>query len=247
MLRSLKDLQYYNVQAKDGEIGKVDSFLFDDLSWNTRYLVADIGSWLTEKYVLISPFIIDEANSEDNDIHIRSTKDEIRDSMNIEDRPPVFMQKEKENKEEQHIILLPQSTLTGVNVPPYHIRVKENDDEFGLKQKEYGHLRSTKEVIGYKIQAIDGEIGTVEDFIVDSKLTWSIYFIVIDTDGWLVDRKVLVSPKWITGINWNKKEVKVDLIKNKIENSPIYDPEKPIDREYESLLFEYYSKPKYWV
>ena len=247
MLRSLKEIQNYKIFAKDGEIGSVDSFLFDDLSWNTRYVVADIGTWLSNKSVLISPFMIEEADVKDKKLFIKLTKDEIENSPSIDEKLPVSSLKKSERKKEQNIILLPRINQSDEHIPPQTARVSENESDFGLKEKDYGHFRSTKEVIGYKIHAMDGEIGHVEDFIVDSKLTWSIYFLVVDTGGWLSGKKVIVSSKWINRISWDKKEVQVDLIKDKIQNSPPYDPSMPINREYETLLFDYYGKPRYWV
>ena len=44
------------------------------------------------------------------------------------------------------------------------------------KQESDLHLRSTREVTGYRIQAIDGSIGHVEGFIVDCE-TWSIRYV----------------------------------------------------------------------
>ncbi|MGI9070785.1 MAG: hypothetical protein ACR2JB_05505, partial [Bryobacteraceae bacterium] len=47
MLRQAKDLNGYKLGARDGEIGKVREFYFDDQSWAVRYLVADTGDWLS--------------------------------------------------------------------------------------------------------------------------------------------------------------------------------------------------------
>ncbi len=47
MLRKPKDLNGYKLDARDGEIGEVKEFYFDDQSWTVRYLIADTGGWLT--------------------------------------------------------------------------------------------------------------------------------------------------------------------------------------------------------
>ena len=56
MLRSIKNLIGYPLDAVDGKIGKVKDALFDDRHWRLRYIVADTGSWIPKKKVLISPF-----------------------------------------------------------------------------------------------------------------------------------------------------------------------------------------------
>jgi sporulation protein YlmC with PRC-barrel domain len=50
------------------------------------------------------------------------------------------------------------------------------------------HLRSTHDVSGYHIQATDGEIGHVEDFIIDDE-TWAIRYLIIDTHELVAGKK----------------------------------------------------------
>jgi uncharacterized protein YrrD len=45
----------YQLESRDGEIGKVKEFYFDDRRWTIRYLVAETGTWLADRQVLISP------------------------------------------------------------------------------------------------------------------------------------------------------------------------------------------------
>jgi hypothetical protein len=81
------------------------------------------------------------------------------------------------------------------------------------------HLRSTRVVTGYHIQAWDGEIGHVEDFILSDE-TWDIQYVVVDTRNWLPGKKVLVAPKWVEAISWPTSKVHVDLPQETVENSP---------------------------
>jgi len=46
MLRSIKQLYGDELKAKDGEIGHIKDFYFDDQNWAVRYVVVDTGSWL---------------------------------------------------------------------------------------------------------------------------------------------------------------------------------------------------------
>jgi len=48
MLKKAKTLKGYKLNSRDGEIGSVKEFYFDDRHWTIRYLVADTGDWLTE-------------------------------------------------------------------------------------------------------------------------------------------------------------------------------------------------------
>ena len=57
------------------------------------------------------------------------------------------------------------------------------------------HLHSSRDVIGYYIQARDGQIGHVEDFIVDTE-AWAIRYMAVDTVNWWPGKKVLVAVTW---------------------------------------------------
>jgi hypothetical protein len=122
-------------------------------------------------------------------------------------------------------------------------KIKGKDDS--EKHPPDPHLRSTREVIGYHIQARDGEIGHVDDFIVDDE-NWIIRYLIVDTRNWLPGRKVLVAPAWVEEINWVERKIQIDLSRNTIKNSPEFDPRTPINREYENQLYDYYGRPYYW-
>ena len=107
------------------------------------------------------------------------------------------------------------------------------------------HLRSSAAVIGYYIAATDGDIGHVEDFLVDDA-TWAIRYMVVDTGNWWSGKTVLVSPQWIARVDWNESKVHVDLTREQIKNSPAFDPSNPVHRDYEALLWDYYGRPRYW-
>ena len=82
------------------------------------------------------------------------------------------------------------------------------------------HLRSSSEVIGYALEAPDGEIGHVEDILVDDS-NWAIADIVIDTRKWLPGgKRVLLAPSAVEGIDWPKRKVRVRLSREEIRNFP---------------------------
>jgi hypothetical protein len=120
---------------------------------------------------------------------------------------------------------------------------KEKDEKD--EQKGDPHLRSTREVIGYHIQARDGEIGHVEDFVIDDE-AWFIRYLVIDTRNWLPGRKVTLAPTWAEQVSWFERKVHVDLNRETVKNSPEFVPSMPVNREYEVRLYDYYGRPYYW-
>ena len=59
MLNKVKTLKGYSIQGSDGEtIGTVKEFYFDDRHWTVRYLVANTGTWLSGRQVLVSPYAL---------------------------------------------------------------------------------------------------------------------------------------------------------------------------------------------
>ena len=94
MLRSMKDLQDYAIGASDGNIGHVKDFLFDDGDWVIRYLVVEAGTWLSSRQVLISPIAIDQPNWEKKILAASITREQVKNSPDIDTHKPVSRQHE---------------------------------------------------------------------------------------------------------------------------------------------------------
>ena len=240
MLRSIDELIGYKIEASDGEMGKVSDFLFDDELWVIRYLVANTGNWLVGRQVLISPAAFyGKPRWESEKFPLILTRQMVEESPDIREDEPVSRQKESE------IAAYYNWPAYWYPVPYRSVNVsaaeKSQDEENGDS-----HLRSVREVTGYHIEAQDGSIGHVEDFIIDDE-RWKIMYLVVDTKNWLPGRKVLVSRLWIDEVSWPGSKVRVDLSREVIEKSPEFDPSKPVNREYEEVLYDYYGRPKYWI
>ncbi|MDZ4797229.1 MAG: PRC-barrel domain-containing protein [Bryobacteraceae bacterium] len=246
MLRQTKDLKGYKLSASDGEIGKVKEFYFDDQSWAVRYLVADTGGWLSGRQVLISPYALDPARTDDKIIPVDLTRKQIENSPSLDADKPVSRQYEMQ--------YYPYYGWPGYWGGPYMwgsagypvrgqggwsetTRHKENDDP---------HLRSTQDVTGRTIQAQDGVIGDVEDFVVDDE-TWAIRYLIVDTGNWWPGKKVLISTRWIERISWEESKVFINLTRETIKQGPEYTEEALITRDYETRLHRHCDREGYWA
>ena len=135
---------------------------------------------------------------------------------------------------------------------PYPIRDRERWSEEKRNEEKRSekawdpNLRSTDAVGGYEIQALDGEIGHVEDFIIDDE-TWAIRYLVVATRNWWPGKKVLISPQWIERVSWSESKAFVNLSREAIKHSPEYTPESLITRDYETGLFRHYQLEGYWI
>jgi hypothetical protein len=107
------------------------------------------------------------------------------------------------------------------------------------------NLRSVRDVTGYDLAAIDGDLGHIEDFVIDDR-AWAIRYIVVDTHNWWPGKKVVVSPEWIRDVSWPDSRVHVDLMQAQIQSAPEYDPSQPIALDYEERLFQHHGRRKYW-
>ncbi len=241
----VKTLTGYKLQSLDGEIGKVREFYFDDRYWTIRYLVADTGGWLTGRQVLISPYALVGANTAEQHIMLALTKKEIENSPSLSSDEPVSQQFETDYYGYYgypiywnslymwgaYLYIQPERELW--NKPT---RNEENWDP---------NLRSTHEVTGYHIQANDGEIGHVEDFILEEE-TWAIRYLVIDTRNWWSGKKILISPQWIDRVSWSESKVFVNLSIEIIKQSPEYHADVPLTRADEIRLHGHYHRTGYW-
>ena len=223
MLVSAEDIRGLHILATDGEIGKVQDVYFDDATWNVRFLVVDTGSWLAGKLVLISAERAGEPNWEKSLLPVALGKKEIEESPMLDEVKPVSRQHETERYYGWPASL--RAAESPLPLGPFGIPVTAAADvrreaaNRSVRGSGDFHLRSLNEVVGYHIQATDGEIGHVEDFLVDPA-TWEIRRMVVATRNWLPGRKVGVQPRWIQDVRWDERKVHVGLPREEVKESP---------------------------
>lgn len=246
MIGSAKKLMGLRLKAVDGEIGKVKDVYFDDHTWTIRYLVVDTGHWLPGRMVLISPQSVGEPDWSGHILPVSLTKEKIETSPDIDADQPVSRQIQS-----RLAAYYQWTPYWGTYAGPAMTWLQESDAEaqvaVGEEEETHHdpHLRSISEVLGYEIHASDGQIGHVRDFLVQSD-GWVIRYMVVKTGHWLAGRNVLVSPTWITDLEWTRAQVDVDLPRQSIQAAPEFDIDQPLSREYEDTLHDHYERPKYW-
>lgn len=246
-LKSLRIIKGFELEAQDGRIGKCLDFYFDDTNWTVRYIVADTHKWLPGQQVLITPIVIEKADNRTNTLQVDLTKDEIKESPPITTDLPVSRQYEiMLNKYYRLSPYWSGGFIWGKYPLPQMLKRSQEMEGQLENPEEKTHLRSSNEVLTYRIQATDKEIGHVEDIIVEED-TWTIRYLVIDTSNWLPgSKRVLISPFWIADVNWEHSGVSVNLTAEQIKESPEFIPSEIIDRTFEKTIFDYYGYPYYW-
>ncbi len=107
-------------------------------------------------------------------------------------------------------------------------------------------LRQVKGMHGATLLARDGEIGTVEEVLFDDHL-WTVRYLVVNTGGWLLGRKVLLPPAVLEGPLSDQRLLSVNLTRDQVERSPAAETDKPISRQWETNYYDYYVWPYYWA
>lgn len=237
MLHKATTLTRYSLQTLDGEIGKVKDFYFDDRDWSIRYLVADTGEWLVGRQVLISPHSLAGVYGGQERVALKLTKAQIEHSPTLNSDEPVSRQFEQD-----YAVFFSAPMYWGF---PHGPGAKAESGEPGKKHAD-PDLRSTHDVTGHHVEASDGEIGHVEDFLIDDE-TWAVRYMIVDTRDWLPGKRVLISPKWIERISWDQREVVVDLSRKLIEQAPEYTDLPPLTRDQEVSLHRHYDRNGYWT
>lgn len=204
MLRSVKELRGYAIQAVDGEIGGVDGFLFDDLVWTIHYLVASTGGWLFNRLVLLSTACLGQPEWETHVFPVKLTREQVENS------PPVAVDRPVSRQMEEKLALYYGWPTYWMDATAVVVSKAVTEMEKENLIRSDPHLRSTREVIGYHIHASDGEIGHVDDFIVEDS-SWVIRYLVVNTRKLLPGKSVLVAPTWVERVSWAERDVYVDL------------------------------------
>lgn len=216
----LQPLRGYSIEAKDGRIGKITDSLFDDADWVVRYFVVGTGEWLRTREVLINPAACDHAEWSRGVMVANLTRRQVKNAPPVDLAKPVSRQYQ-----------LRLHTFYGW--PVWH----PLDDKPSTGHLGGTHLRSIRDVAGYHIEANDGELGRVEDLLVDEE-TWAIEHMVVDTRNWLPGEKVLVAPRWIDNISWSERKVVINSPREEIKSGrlgPPYDPAAAVKRPHGEL------------
>lgn len=222
-IQRLKRLLGGPVLALDGDVGTIKDFYFDDDTWTVRYVVVDTGKWLSGRLVLIPLWALHAPDWDQARIPVRLTRAQVQRSPDIDTHRPVSRQAEATSLSYYGYPFywggpalwgaLPAPGL-GAGVPPQPMPPAPPDADM-----RETHLRSCREVTGYHIRARDGEIGHVDDFVIDAD-TWGIQHLLIDTSNWIGGRSVLLSPTSVQRVSWAERIAEVSMSKESVARSP---------------------------
>jgi sporulation protein YlmC with PRC-barrel domain len=249
MLLRISSLRGLPIQARDGEIGRISDVLFEDDTWRVRWLVVDTGPWLFGRKVLLPASHVSAPEAGAESIAVDLTQEQVEGGPGSGVDLPVSRQMETLLYEayrwapywsppgipyvsatEYPVLAATPTSATGGApalgaTPAAHGNTPKGDES---EKRGDPHLRSAGEVAGYHIHARDGNIGHVEDMLVEGS-DWSIGYFIVDTKNWWPGRMVLVQPGWIEAISWEERLVHLSRSREEVKSAPEYNRYQPID------------------
>ncbi|MFN3662269.1 PRC-barrel domain-containing protein [Yoonia sp.] len=245
------DITQYFLNGKDGPIGAITDLLFDERHYGLRWVVVDTGTWLPGRKVLLPPSALGVPDPATRSYPVDLDRADIKAAPGLDSDAPVSRQMETDIYNHYawspywidgygHPIVGVMPVSGGAALPSTDIADAERTEPDGDPC-----LRSVREVTGYYIEATDGSIGHVEDFLIDES-GWVIRYLIIDTKNWWPGKKVLISPTWLREVVWADREAIVDATRDKIKAAPELDPSMSVDRDYEERVFKHYGYHPHW-
>jgi hypothetical protein len=213
----------FAIEASDGFVGRISDLLFDDKTWTVRWFVVDINTWESVRQILVHPSALETPDNLNRAFEVKLTKIQVETSPSIYSDEPVSRQMEPDVSDGYGY----SPTWGGGYYGGSSLDTRDgwlNNNgviSHGTKENTDPHLRSNCAVKGYHIQAIDGEVGHLLDFMMDDE-TWQIECALIDTKNWWRGKNVLLPVAAITQINWAGEFIKVDQTRYKIKACPAW-------------------------
>jgi uncharacterized protein YrrD len=222
------------VEGSDAALGSVQDLYYDGESWQVKHVVVDIGGWLENHRVLLLPSMIQHRDWVERRLGSPLTRRQLQDALPADPQPSLPASKDP--------------------IPSVDFAAADTWRQFPVCESDLEkevNLHSSRRTVGFRVEAYDGEVGTVKDVIVDDQSwnqdVWMLRYLVVDARTWLADRFVLISPAWADSLFWDTNKIRVSTSRETIRHSPHYDPLVAISRTYEEMLYDYYGMPKYWA
>jgi hypothetical protein len=232
---SLETMRKARIGLRDGDLGTLREVYFDDEQWVVRYFIVST-SRRSGRDVLIAPEAVLKVNPEQGRLELGLTRQQVESSPPVDFAKPVTRQ-----KAEEYIAYYgwPYFRSAPAGRGQSLVSAVQEDEHWNP------HLRSFVEVTGYRIRGTDAHLGRLEDFLVDDR-DWTVRYLVTEPRSWWPGKKVLLLPRLVERFDWQHREVKVALTRERIRDVPPWNAGAPLSREDERRVHMHYGVPPYW-
>ena len=225
-------LKTYNIDAVDGEMGKIKDLYFDDQKWAIRYAVVDTRKWLPGRRVLLSPTSFVNLNNESDYLEVEYDKEAVRNSPEIPDEDAISKDIEDSiagyygwNRYWTGNMLWGPQDRPLANFQHNEMTEKETRYNQQLETQQAYDLRSEDETMDYKVHASNGKLGKVIDMIYDDEY-WKIgYIVVASSENYMEPTWFVFDTDAIESVDWYEGDI---YIKTTVEAAKL-------TKEYDSM------------
>lgn len=221
MLQNTRDLYANEIFAKDGDVGTLEDFFFDEKTWLIRYVVADTGAWLPGRTVLLCAHFLGEIDTGRKRLGVNLVREQIQNSPPVDSRIAVTRQYEAEY---YHYYGLPAYWSSASTSESGAAQGGGLQSAGGIAMPFWRHrsadsrLRSARVAAGFQIEALDGAVGRVSGLFLDDR-SWSIPALVADAGNWYSGKQILISAYNVDRMNFGESTVYVNLHRADIQNT----------------------------
>ena len=103
--------------------------------------------------------------------------------------------------------------------------------------RDTGLVTSTRNVVGYDVEALDGSIGKIDEASYDVGAA----YVIVNTGPWIFGKKVMLPAGVIERVDHDDEKVFVNRTKDHIKNAPEFDDTVAADESYRGRLGSYYG------
>lgn len=246
MLQTYRDLTGMPLALKDEKFGSISDLYFDDRDWSVRYAVANIGAWYENREGLVNAELIGRPDLDKRECPVALTRAQIMNAAPPEADPPV----NEQMRQSQSGVPLTAFFIShpgGVYSPALAEAQIATLSELSGEAETTNcnndpHLRSMAEVLGYTISAQDGEIGSVDDFLVDPA-NWQVRHVVVDTGNWLPGARVVLARGLLDAVSWSDRQISVRVLRQTVESSPRLERLSNVERDELKDVGLFYGHP----
>ncbi len=87
--------------------------------------------------------------------------------------------------------------------------------------------RSVRELTGWAVHAVDGDIGKVRELYFDDA-DWRVRYLVVDTGRWFPNRRVLLSPALVEDVAGEQRKIAIAMTREQVRHCPDIATDKPV-------------------
>jgi len=243
------EIRDFSLCNHEESLGALHDIYLDDNSFSVSWFVFETGAWFSSNKILLDTSQVLGVDLHAGAIHTALERDQIENAESPEAHPTVSEQTDDDAPYRiNNNFPLYAAGYAGMALPSMmlNVRFPRDEAESGEKSSENvlkdQHLRSANEVTGYSVMLDDGELGNIQDLIIDYE-KWTISFVVVDTGNWLPGKPVAIEPTQIESINWPDRTVNIRKTKRSLKDSKGLNTVENLKHSSVAQSLEYYRIP----